>query len=80
MAHNVIDFWWSRSGSNRRPLECHSSALPTELRPHKNNANGKDGAFLLRTTLVPRNIDKRFAKVKSAIHNFLELSDMTFFL
>ncbi len=26
--------WWSRSGSNRRPLECHSSALPTELRPH----------------------------------------------
>ena len=27
--------WWSRSGSNRRPLECHSSALPTELRPHE---------------------------------------------
>jgi hypothetical protein len=26
--------WWSRTGSNRRPLECHSSALPTELRPH----------------------------------------------
>ena len=26
--------WWSRSESNRRPLECHSSALPTELRPH----------------------------------------------
>ena len=25
--------WWSRSGSNRRPLECHSSALPAELRP-----------------------------------------------
>jgi hypothetical protein len=26
--------WWSRAESNRRPLECHSSALPTELRPH----------------------------------------------
>src|SRR5205814_7332267 len=26
--------WWSQSGSNRRPLECHSSALPTELWPH----------------------------------------------
>ena len=26
--------WWSRTGSNRRPLECHSSALPAELRPH----------------------------------------------
>ena len=24
---------WSRSGSNRRPLDCQSSALPTELRP-----------------------------------------------
>ena len=27
--------WWSRSGSNRRPPECHSGALPTELRPHE---------------------------------------------
>ena len=26
--------WWSRSGSNRRPPECKSGALPTELRPH----------------------------------------------
>src|SRR6058998_2206823 len=26
---------WSRAGSNRQPLECHSSALPTELRPHR---------------------------------------------
>ncbi len=24
---------WSRSGLNRRPLACHASALPTELRP-----------------------------------------------
>jgi hypothetical protein len=27
-------YWWSQSESNRRPLECHSSALPTELWPH----------------------------------------------
>src|SRR5690606_2296276 len=27
-------FWWSRAGSNRRPRECHSRALPAELRPH----------------------------------------------
>ena len=26
--------WWSWTGSNRWPLECHSSALPTELQPH----------------------------------------------
>ena len=25
--------WWSRSGSNRRPPECKSGALPAELRP-----------------------------------------------
>ena len=26
--------WWRRGGSNPLPLECHSSALPGELRPH----------------------------------------------
>ena len=25
--------WWSRSGSNRRPVACKATALPTELRP-----------------------------------------------
>src|SRR5215813_8906384 len=27
--------WWSQGESNPRPLECHSSALPTELWPHR---------------------------------------------
>src|SRR5271165_4819101 len=27
--------WWSWSGSNRRPPECKSGALPTELQPLK---------------------------------------------
>jgi hypothetical protein len=26
--------WWRRSGSNRRPPQCHCGALPIELRPH----------------------------------------------
>ena len=26
-------YWWSLSGSNRRPQACKASALPTELRP-----------------------------------------------
>ena len=26
--------WWRRRDSNPLPLECHSSALPSELRPH----------------------------------------------
>ena len=28
--------WWSRTGSNRRPPECKSGALPAELRPLTN--------------------------------------------
>ena len=27
--------WWSRTGSNRRPIACKATALPTELRPRK---------------------------------------------
>ena len=31
----VSSSWWRRWGSNPRPLECHSSTLPAELRPHE---------------------------------------------
>jgi hypothetical protein len=31
---------WSRGESNPRPLECDSSALPTELRPHRTRRDG----------------------------------------
>src|SRR3546814_21169696 len=34
------NLWWSRRESNPRPLECDSSALPTELRPHTDAASG----------------------------------------
>jgi hypothetical protein len=30
--------WWSWSGSNRRPPECKSGALPAELQPPKNQS------------------------------------------
>src|SRR6476620_2763517 len=29
----VPAIWWSQTGSNRRPLQCHCSALPAELWP-----------------------------------------------
>ncbi len=32
--------WWSQGESNPRPLECHSSALPTELWPHTGRGVG----------------------------------------
>ena len=28
--------WWRRTGSNRRPIACKATALPTELRPQTN--------------------------------------------
>src|SRR5215470_13551338 len=33
-AQPTSENWWSQGESNPRPLECHSSALPTELWPH----------------------------------------------
>ncbi len=29
---SITDCWWARLGSNQRPLPCHGSALPSELR------------------------------------------------
>src|SRR5438132_11941435 len=52
---------WSRRESNPRPLECHSSALPTELRPHRREKSEQSRAYsppalagqpVLRTGLV----------------------------
>ena len=44
--------WWSQTGSNRRPPECKSGALPTELWPHlveilKNEAVKEPAKFIL---------------------------------
>ena len=35
LADLLRKYWWSRGGSNPRPLQCHRSALPAELRPHQ---------------------------------------------
>ena len=32
--HGDFHFWWTRRGSNPRPLRCERSALPAELRAH----------------------------------------------
>ena len=32
---SVFQFWWTRRGSNPRPLRCERSALPAELRAQK---------------------------------------------
>ena len=35
LVSNYYGWWWSEPGSNRRPLVCKTSALPTELSPLK---------------------------------------------
>ena len=52
--------WWSRRESNSRPLECHSSALPTELRPHAtlisyHIGKGESRSLLKKCGLFPGN-------------------------
>src|SRR5688572_31478850 len=42
--------WWSQTGSNRRPLACHASALPAELWPRCRGAELSGGEVLLSTT------------------------------
>ena len=45
--------WWRRSGSNRRPVACKATALPTELRPRSRGSDIRDQgsvAFLIPDT------------------------------
>ncbi len=44
-----LGVWWSQAESNRRPLECHSSALPTELWPHSNSRAWGPGKVVRRS-------------------------------
>lgn len=46
--------WWSQAGSNRRPLECHSSALPAELWPHGPERAAADRVVCRVATGSPR--------------------------
>src|SRR5438552_2998677 len=49
VARQALDLvWWSQTGSNRRPLQCHCSALPAELWPRnpEQAARGINPAFL----------------------------------
>ncbi len=52
------DFWWSWSGSNRRPPECKSGALPAELQPPK-IFRGRLDARIAKTSLATTYSSKR---------------------
>ena len=40
--------WWSRGGSNSRPLHCERSALPAELRPRGCQCTPRSGQQIIR--------------------------------
>src|SRR6187402_3958924 len=42
--------WWSQTGSNRRPLACHASALPAELWPHARRGKLRFGLRYVKQT------------------------------
>ena len=50
--------WWSQSGSNRWPHECHPCALPTELWPQPiwYNKGSSTNAQVHRKTLILQNL------------------------
>ena len=50
----LLKVWWSWGGSNPRPLECHSSALPAAPQPH---------TFCL-------NLNLKYHKVTTAVNSF----------
>src|SRR5215471_11351229 len=47
--------WWSWSGSNRRPPECKSGALPAELQPLNSEARSQKPEF--RMAGLPQDSD-----------------------
>ena len=64
--------WWRRQESNLRHLECKSSALPTELRPHAdwNNAISRyksGGEISRKTDLVKHYLCAYFIPKKTVL-------------
>ena len=51
----LLDFWWSQTGSNRRPHACKARALPTELWPQKEKPPGGS----CRSTCPPKDPRKK---------------------
>tara|TARA_B100000519_G_scaffold87576_1_gene75958 strand:- start:170 stop:469 length:300 start_codon:yes stop_codon:yes gene_type:complete len=79
--------WWSQTGSNRRPPECKSGALPTELWPHlveimKNEAVKEQAKFILYDQLqpVPRGPRRAWNVWDSTISVVPQLQDAGFSL
>ena len=78
MACKLLILWWSRSGSNRRPLECHSSALPTELRPHEKIKAEKTEHFCCEPPLYFVISINDLQKSNQQFTTFSSYSEMTF--
>ena len=53
---SLLPTWWSWSGSNRRPPECKSGALPAELQPLK-SITSVSGSLFCR--VLPPHIQSR---------------------
>ena len=56
--------WWSWSGSNRRPPECKSGALPAELQPQEKSNRGQLDAGTNETSSSAASEKLRYSQVE----------------
>src|SRR5690348_12944412 len=65
--------WWSQTGSNRRPLACHASALPAELWPHARRGKVRTPRCYVKHEVEPGILSARGPN-KCEVHRFVTRS------
>src|SRR6187401_1471409 len=58
---DAAENWWSQTGSNRRPLACHASALPAELWPLQRRGKLRSGLRYVKQTKAIASHRRRLA-------------------
>ena len=70
----VKGFWWTWSGSNRRPLPCHGSALPAAPQAHRKDYPILHGAGPIRQRIKSAGLRasvRRFCRLRSRFRHEL---------
>ena len=70
--------WWTRRGSNPRPIDCEPIALPTELQPHFLFRHGERFPIALRTYASPRLLS--LPLLRQGYQDVADKNDLSFLL
>ena len=60
--------WWSQSGSNRRPLQCHCSALPAELWPRERRGRVEQCRWFVNARDLAAVVSRGFVRLVQATY------------